>query len=129
MLSYVYNASAEPEPDYEMEQNLKRYLARLEQVDSNIVPLYLADSYFNLGNTEKAFEMLERYVTYTSADSESWQAAFQSAMEHGSDEPAFREGVRRLYELMQTWNAEHMGSITLDSTAEIFIQHILSLES
>ena len=129
MLSYVYNASAEPEPDYEMEQNLTRYLARLEQVDSNIVPLYLADSYFNLGNTEKAFEMLERYVTYTSADSESWQAAFQSAMEHGSDEPTFREGVRRLYELMQTWNAEHMGSITLDSTAEIFIQHILSLES
>ena len=129
MLSYVYNASAEPEPDYQMEQNLERYLQRLEQVDSNIVPLYLADSYFNLGNTEKAFEMLERYVNYTSADSESWQAAFQSAMEHGSDEPAFRNGVRRLYELMQTWNAEHMGDITLDPTAEIFIQHILSLEN
>ena len=59
LVSYVYNAASDDSASDEIKANMERYAQRLEQVDSNIIPYYLAESYFNLGRTEDAFRMLK----------------------------------------------------------------------
>ena len=76
LVSYVYNAASDDSASDEIKANMERYAQRLEQVDSNIIPYYLAESYFNLGRTEDAFRMLEKYVTYVSSDPQTWEDAF-----------------------------------------------------
>ena len=49
----MYSAASDPENRTAARtETMERYMQRLEEVDSNIVPLYLAESYFNLGNTD-----------------------------------------------------------------------------
>ena len=122
LVSYVYNAAYDDGASEEVKANMEKYAQRLEQVDSNIIPLYLAESYFQLGRVEDAFRMLEKYVTYVSSDPETWQDAFYLIMRNVEDTQTFRDGVARIYQLLQDWNQENMGTITLDDTTITFIQ-------
>lgn len=123
MTSYVYSASQDENRTPTVQANMEYYLQRLEQVESNTVPYYLAQSYFNLGRTEQAFAMLERYLDYTASDTESWQSAFLLTMQHGSESPEFVEGVAHLYEKFQDWNESNMGSVTLDPNVLAFVEY------
>ena len=125
MLSYVYSASAEENPTYEMEQNLPKYMAKLEQQNSNTIPLYLAQAYFNLGQTEDAIRMLEKYVNYVPSDHATWNAAFNTLMTNVREEQAYVDGVRRIYDMMKQWESENMGTITLDQTVSAFLSYML----
>ena len=129
MLSYVYSASADENRTPTITEHMERYMVRLEALDSNSVPYYLAESYFNLGNTEKAFEMLDKYLDYVASDQGAWDEAFQLMMVHSEDTPEFKDGVIRIYEKLVQWNEENMGSIQLTSTATALVEAILSEQS
>lgn len=121
LVSYVYNAASDDSASDEIKANMERYAQRLEQVDSNIIPYYLAESYFNLGRTEDAFRMLEKYVTYVSSDPQTWEDAFLLIMSNVEESDTFRTGVARIYQLLEEWNEENMGTIELNSTIMTFI--------
>ena len=123
MTSYALSASQEEEPDPVVKGNMEYYLKRLERVESNIVPYYLAQCYFNLGRTEEAFAMLERYLNYTSSNAQSWQSAFLLAMQHGESAQEYKESVAHLYKMFREWNEANMGSVTLDPTILAFLQY------
>ena len=104
-------------------------MQRLEEVDSNIVPLYLAESYFNLGNTEKAFEMLDKYLNYVASDQDAWDQAFQLVLLHASDTPEFKDGVLQVYSRFTAWNEENIGTLQISPEFSALVDSILAERS
>ena len=95
-------------------------------MDSNTIPIYLAEYYFKSGRTEDGFRMLEKYTAYVSAKSETWQQAFGIAMNFYDGSETYRSGVAALYQAMQDWNRANMGTLTLDDATAAFVDIALS---
>ena len=115
MLSYVVQVTG-AEPDDETRQRAEKYAARLEKIDSNVIPYYLAAYYLDAGRVEQGLEQAERYVRYVSAD-----AAFDLLEGYEQDTDEYRAGVSRIADLLDAWNAENLGRIELDEQAQAFI--------
>ena len=124
-LSYVYNASAEEELPADMRETVDRYMADLEKLNSNSVPKYLAEAYFNLGNVEKGFAMLEKYVHYTPSNPGTWDASFRLVMKYNDNSDAFLKGAARLQEKLESWNRDNLGTIQLDSDVADYLSSML----
>ena len=124
-LSYVYNASAEEELPADMRETVDRYMADLEKLNSNSVPKYLAEAYFNLGNVEKGFAMLEKYVDYTPSNPGTWDASFRLVMKYNDNSDAFLQGAARLQEKLESWNRDNLGTIQLDSDVADYLSSML----
>lgn len=123
-LAYVYNASAEEALPENMQEKLVRYMADLEKLNSNSVPKYLAEAYFNLGNVEKGFAMLEKYVDYTSSDPNTWDTSFRIVMQHSNGSEAFRQGAAQLLEKLERWNQQNLGAITLSEDVTAYLNEL-----
>lgn len=122
MTSYAYSAYlGEDTPDAVMAQ-ARGYAERLERVDSNTIPIYLAECYFKDGETEKAYQMLEKYVDYVASDSETWDNAFLLIVRYVNGSEAHSAGAARIYQLFQAWNEENMGSLTVNETLLAAVQ-------
>lgn len=91
------------------------YAAKLQEVDSNTIPLYLAQYYFTRGDSEQAFAMLNKYTDYVAADPNTWQQSFDVIMQYYQDEPVYLEGVKALYQKMQNRNEKNMGTLSLSN--------------
>ena len=118
-LSYVLSYMQMEAPSQEIQDNAAIYAAELQKVDSNTIPLYLAQYYFEQQDADQAFAMLDKYTDYVAADPDTWEQAFHVIIQYYQDDPVYLEGVTALYQKMLTWNAEHMGTLTLsDSTME-----------
>lgn len=117
MLSYVLSSMQMEAPTEEILHNAANYAAKLQEVDSNTIPLYLAQYYFTQGDSEQAFAMLNKYTDYVAADPNTWQQSFDVIMQYYQDEPVYLEGVKALYQKMQNWNEENMGTLSLSDTA------------
>ena len=124
-LSYVYNASAEEELPAGMRETVDRYMADLEKLNSNSVPKYLAEAYFNLGSVEKGFAMLEKYVDYTPSNPGTWDASFRLVMKYNDNSDAFLQGAARLQEKLESWNRDNLGTIQLDSDVADYLSSML----
>lgn len=124
-LAYVYNASAEEALPENMQETLARYMADLEKLNSNAVPKYLAEAYFNLGNVEKGFAMLEKYVDYTSSDPNTWDISFRIVMQHSDGSEAFRQGAAQLRDKLERWNQQNLGAITLSEDVTAYLTELL----
>ena len=85
----------------DMRETVERYMADLEKLNSNSVPKYLAESYFNLGNVEKGFAMLEKFVDYTPSNPGTWDASFRLVMQYNDNSDAFLQGTARLREKLE----------------------------
>ena len=120
MLGYV-NSTLTTETDETIRQQADAYAARLAQVDSNTVPIYLAEYYFSTGRTELGLEMVEKYVDYVSSDQNAWQNAFALLEGYETDSEIFRAGVVRIAGLLEDWNARNMGGVTLTEANLAFI--------
>lgn len=118
-LSYV--VSAQGDVDAETREQADKFAARLEKLDSNTIPLYLAEYYFFTGHVDRGFAMLEKYVNYVSSKPDVWKAAFDVLEYHAEDTPEYREGVVGIYQMLQNWNAENMGKIELNQATMDFI--------
>lgn len=123
MLSYVSNSMRFLD-DAEVQQQADIYAERLSQLNSNIMPYYLAEYYFATDRLERGLEMLEKYVDYVSSDSQAWQQAFELLEKYETDSEVYREGVARIAEMMETWDAENIGTITIDEDAAAFIARV-----
>ena len=127
-LSYVYavkdmEASDPGSTDPAVLARADEHALRLARVDSNTIPRHLAEYYFVTGRPEQAVEMLEKYIDYTAADSRTWQQAFAILQTYWSvDLDLVRSETAKLYSELQTWNEEHMGTLTLSQENLDFIR-------
>ena len=127
-LSYVYAVKGmeESDPgstDPAIMARADEIALRLARVDSNTIPRYLTEYYFVTDRPEQAVEMLEKYIDYTTADSRTWQQAFAILQTYCTvDEDLVRGETAKLYDELQTWNSEHMGTLTLAQENLDFIE-------
>lgn len=129
MLSYVlsYRFGMETFKDDPMvQEQAERYAQRLAKVDSNTIPIYLAEYYFVTDQPEQAFAMIEKYVAYVSSDPAAWESAFQLLQNYTQDTPEFRDGTQRVYQMLLDWNEQNMGAISLKEETMAFIEGVLS---
>lgn len=120
MLSYVIS-TMELEQDGAVRTRANQYAERLSRVNSNTIPIYLAEYYFTAGLTQKGMEMIEKYVNYVSSDPSTWNQAFDLMEHYDTGSEAYREGVAHIYQLLQDWNTANMGEITLSERAKAYI--------
>lgn len=125
MLSYVVWVTG-TDMDEETQRKADNYAARLEKIDSNSIPIYLAEYYLAAGRVEQGMAMAEQYVRYVSADSAIWQQTFDLLEGYEQDTEAYRAGVARIADLFDAWNEENMGEISLNEYAWAFIDRMRS---
>lgn len=106
-----------------------KYAVELAKVDSNSIPVYLADYYFTTGRPGEAVAMLKKHVDYSAADSRAWKDAFSLLAGHYNEDPeTARQGVKDIYQSLQEWNENNIGAITLSDENQQFVDLILSLD-
>jgi hypothetical protein len=126
MLSYVTNSMDDTlGVDDDIRQKADLYAERLSELDSNIVPLRLAEYYLYTGRLELGLEMAEKYVRYVPSDQQTWQQTFdlleRYERSYTLEGKAFRDGVIRIAEIMETWNAENIGEVSVDDGTKAFL--------
>ena len=119
-LPYVVNAQGDNVNLY-VRQQADQFAERLAKEDSNTIPIYLAQYYFDSGRPEQGFAMVEKYVKYVSSDPNAWNRAFALLREYADDSETFRSGVATIAQILETWNAENMGDIQLDEETREFL--------
>ncbi len=65
--------------------------------------------------------MVEKYVTYVSSSSLSWQNAFHLLEQYNDGSDLFREGILHTMQLLDTWQENNIGVITLDEQSQAFL--------
>ena len=125
LLTYVIQAGGS-ETSQEVREKADGYAARLAQLDSNSIPIYLAEYYLQTGRTEQGLEQAERYVDYVSADASAWQKTFDLLEKYEQDTEEYRTGVVHIADLLDTWNGENLGHIELNEQAQAFIARMRS---
>lgn len=100
------------------------FAQRLSRLDSNTVPIYLAEYYFRNGRTEEGLAMIEKYVSYVSSDPVGWEQAFAMLEQYEQDTQLYRAGVLRTAQLLEEWNEANMGEISLNEQALAFIERM-----
>lgn len=113
MLSYVLSSMHTGAATEKIQFKAAQYAEKLQKVDSNTIPLYLAQYYFEQEDNTQVFAMLNKYTDYVAADPDTWQQSFNLIMQYYQEDPTYLEGVPALYQKMLDWNAEHMGTLTL----------------
>ena len=98
------------------------YADRLSRVNSNTVPIYLAQYYFSTNRMEKGLQMVEKYVDYVSSDPSAWQTAFDLLMSVETDTGVYRDGVARIAKKLEDWNAQNLGNIQVSQETEEFLK-------
>lgn len=116
-LSYVVSSMQPGQASDEVAARAGEYARRLEKVDSNTIPLYLARYDFEMGDAGGAFAMLDKYTDYVAADPETWAQAFRLLMEYGADDPLCQAYGGELYRKMVSWDEAHMGALSLPGDA------------
>lgn len=120
MLSYVVSSIAQ-DVDAATRRKADQYAERMSVIDSNTIPLYLAEYYLNTGWTQKGMDMLEKYVDYVASDPETWNDVFSLLEYYDADTEIYQAGVAHIYQLLQDWSAANMGEIILSESAEAYI--------
>ncbi len=123
MLTYVNNLDQAPgEPQIQAQG--EEFAQRLAKVNSNTIPVYLAQHYFKRGNVEQGFAMLEKYVTYVSSSPETWDTAIAVAQQYLQPTPEYLAGLDRIEQLLKEWNQANMGTITLSEQNRAFLEAV-----
>ena len=121
MLTYVTGAAEWYDSHPEIASQADAYADRLSRVDSNTIPLYLAEYYFRTGRPEQGFAQAERYVDYVASDPEAWEQVFALLARYEEDTPDYRAGVRRVAGKLLEWNEAHLGGIALDAETQAWL--------
>jgi len=119
MLSYVSSSLQVPE-DESIQQQAREYAARLAELDSNTIPVYLAEYYFYNNQTDEAFQMIQKYVNYVSSDASAWQTAFSLMMSYEQPTIEYQQQVAAVSQMLEDWNEKNMSNITLDEDTQAF---------
>lgn len=120
MLTYVVLSTGADVED-SIREKADGYAQRLGKLESNSIPIYLAEYYLETGRMELGLEQAERYVSYVASDAVTWQKTFNLLEQYEQDTDTYRAGVVHIADLLDAWNAENMGHIALNGQAEAFI--------
>lgn len=120
MLTYVVQVTG-TEPEGEIREKADRYAERLGRLESNSIPIYLAEYYLDSGRAELGLEMAERYVNYVRSDTTAWEKTFALLEEYEQDIEDYRAGVLRIAGILDAWNKENMGRIELNEQTRAFL--------
>lgn len=124
-LSYVNSAMSAEEPmDETTRAQADKFAQRLAQVDSNTIPIYLAEYYFRTERPEGGFQMMEKYLNYVSSHSEAWQNAFHILEAYDNGTPEYRIGVQNIAQMLEDWNRDNMGAIIPDEQAQAYLDSL-----
>lgn len=127
MLSYVTGVSTTGGNE-EQEKQAVKYAERLAKVDSNIIPLYLAEYYLHFDQMERGLEMAEKYLRYVSADSSAWDSVFDLLeiyeSSYTAESEAYNAGVLHIADIMAAWNQENLGVITLNEKSQAYLARL-----
>ncbi len=121
LLTYVYHSMIEDVSD-NVRTQADVYAARLSKIKSNTAPIVLAQYYFHVGNTELAFAMLEKYVSYVASDENAWNNAFHLLLQNDSGSTMYKDEASKLSAMMHAWDSEHIGTIMLDAVSQAYIE-------
>lgn len=117
MLAYVQNAFSPNNNRVSVRQKAEKYAARLEKLESRSIPLYLAGCYLSDGQTDKAFQLLERFADFAPMNSDTWKTALSwiAANADGADGtyPAHAATFLKKFEAQQ---AVTPGGLTADQS-------------
>lgn len=127
-LSYVYSA-CNPEAGATVRYQADRFAERLAKVDSNTIPIYLAEYYFQTDRINRAFDMLEKYVNYVASDREGWQRAFNLMENYSQDTDFYRTQVLHIADMMDQWNENHMGFLVVSRQSQAFINTLREISA
>lgn len=127
-LSYALNASREEERNDEMTRQMYDYLRELEGVPSNSIPIYLAESYFRLGEVDQAFDMLKKYTDYVISDGEKWDTAYRLAIGYYDETDHYTQKLAELYQSMLEWNKTSLQPIEPAEDVHGFITSVTGME-
>ena len=119
-LPYVINAEGDNVNPY-VRQQADVFAEKLAKVNSNTIPIYLAEYYFQSDRPEQGIEMVEKYVDYVASDERAWQQAFDLLKAYSDGSEVFRSGVVRVAQKLDTWRAKNPGTIRINETAQAFI--------
>ncbi len=123
MLTYVVQVTG-TEPEGEIREKADRYAERLGRLESNSIPIYLAEYYLDSGRAELGLEMAERYVNYVRSDTTAWEKTFALLEEYEQDTEDYRAGVLRIAGILDAWNKENMGRIELNEQTRAFLARV-----
>lgn len=124
-LSYILS-STKADITEDIRQRSEHYAQRLDAGFSNIVYLRLTEYYLATGRTETAMEMARTHARYIAASSKEWNNLMHTLAQFGTTDPVFLDGVDRLLEMMEQWNAENIGHIQLDEQSQDFVDWVLA---
>ena len=122
-LSYVVN-SAGSEVDAGVREQADRYAQRLAKLDSITSAYYLAAYYFQTYRPEQGLAMVEKYVDFVASDASKWQESFDLLQQFDDGTEQYQIGVLRIIQMLDDWNAENLGRITLDDNARAYIDTV-----
>ena len=125
VVSYQYGMDTFANDDT-IRQRAEKYAQRLARVDSNSIPIHLAEYYFVTDRPAQAFAMVEKYVSYVSSDPDTWETAFRLLSAYAQDTSEFREGTARIFQMLSDWNEQNMGAISLDEQTMASLQEVLA---
>ena len=69
--------------------------------------------------------MLIKFVDYVSSDQNAWDQTFELLREYADGSETFRDGISRILQILETWNAENMGDIQVDEETREFLAEYL----
>ena len=70
---------------------------------------------------DNGYTLKDTYAMGYPSDPQTWEDAFLLIMSNVEESDTFRTGVARIYQLLEEWNEENMGTIELNSTIMTFI--------
>lgn len=98
-----------------------QYAARLSELQSNSVSIYVAHYYFSTGQIEKGLDMVAKYVSYVPSDPDTWETAFNALEMYAEDTDEYRAGVERVVQIARDWDEANIGTITFDEDSQAFL--------
>ena len=121
MLSYVLSADNFPD-NYEIQEQASEYLLVLGELNSNSVPIYLANYYFEHGKTEAALNMIEKYLRYCASDERAWAQALNILKaNYNITNLEYYKGMTRITAFYNEWTANNIGTINLSETDQTLL--------
>lgn len=124
-LSYILSATKADIPE-DIRQRAEYYADRLDCGFSNIVYLRLTEYYLATGRVEKGMEMAKIHAGYIAASSKEWNNLIHALSQFGTSNPVFLNGMTQLLQMLEQWDATHIGTIRLDEQSQAFVDWTLA---
>jgi len=124
-LSYILS-STKANITGDIRQRAEHYADRLDCGFSNIIYLRLTEYYLATGRVEKGMEMAKTHAGYIAASSKEWNNLMHLLSQFGTNNPVFLDGMTQLIQMLDQWNAAHIGTIRLDESSQDFVDWVLA---